>query len=163
MNACHLIPQSQRKCFFNASIAGSVYYYTILQLSIWWICHVTTLFWKIKFPFHAKQFQNKKSIHVLVVLLAVVLPTIPIIVSFRTGGFVISNHPPLVCVSRSSDAAYYTLALPISIIIATGTSLLFLVLVTVIKVILFYGCVERYCILCKFYSIAHCHEGNFQN
>ena len=89
---------------------------------------MTTLFWKIKFPFHAKQFQNKKIIHVLVVLLAVVLPTIPIIVSFRTGGFVISNHPPLVCVSRSSDAGYYTLALPISIIGATGTSQLFLLL-----------------------------------
>ena len=119
---------------------------------------MTTLFWKIKFPFHAKQYEKRHIIHVLVVLLAVVLPTIPIIVSFRTGGFVISNHPPLVC-----DAAYYPLALPISIIIATGTSLLFLVLVAVIKVILFYGYVERYCILCKFFSIAHCHEGSFQN
>ena len=67
-------------------------------------------------------------------LLALFLSTVAVIVSFTTGGFVISNHPPLVCVSRSSDAAYYTLALPISVIIATGTALLVLVLVTVMKV-----------------------------
>ena len=118
-----------------ASIIGSVYYYTILQLSIWWICHVTTIFYQIKFPFHSKQLKKQRMIHILVVLLAVVLPTIPVIVSFTTGGFVISNYPPLVCISKSSDAAYYTLALPISIIIAMGASLLFLLLLAVIKVI----------------------------
>ena len=95
---------------------------------------MAVLFWKIAFPFHAKRFEKRIIIHVLVVLLALLLPTVPVIVSFTTGGFVISNHPPLVCVSRSSDAAYYTLALPISVIMATGTSLLVLVLVTIMKV-----------------------------
>jgi hypothetical protein len=95
---------------------------------------VTTLFWKIQFPFHAKRFGKSRIIHLLVVLLALFVPTIPVIVSFSTGGFVSSNNPPLLCVSRSRDAAYYTLALPISIIMATGTSLLVMVLITVIKV-----------------------------
>ena len=105
------------------SFIGSVYYYTIIHLSILWLCHAFILFWKIKFPFHARQYEKKKIIHVLVVLLAVVLPTIPVIVSFSTGGFVIGSHPPSFCVSKSSDAAYYTLALPMSIMGATGVSL----------------------------------------
>ena len=95
---------------------------------------MAVLFWKITFPFHAKRFEKRLIIHVLVVLLALFLFTVPVIVSFATDSFVISNHPPLVCVSRSSDAAYYTLAFPISVIIATGTSLLVLVLLTVMKV-----------------------------
>ena len=67
-------------------------------------------------------------------LLAVILPTIPVIVSFEYVGFTIGSHPPLFCVSKSSEVAYYGLTLPMSIIGAIGTSLLFLVLVTVIKV-----------------------------
>ena len=139
-----MIDVLRRKVSFiiMASIVGSVFLYTALQISILWICHVTTTFYKIKFPFHSKHLEGRKIIHVLVVLLAVVLPTIPVFVSFTTGGFVIGNNPPVICVSRSSDAAYYTLVLPISIIIATGTSLLFMVLVSVIKVILFHHCVE---------------------
>ena len=95
---------------------------------------MTTLFWKVKFPFHAKRLERSRIIHLLVVLLALFVPTIPVIASFSTGGFVSSNNPPILCVSRSRGAAYYTLALPISIIIATGTLLLVTVLITVIKV-----------------------------
>ena len=92
------------------------------------------LLWKIRFPFHAKRFEKRLIIHVLVVLLALLLPTVPVIASFTTGGFISSNQPPLLCVSRSSNAIYYTFALPISVITATGTLLLVLVLVTVVKV-----------------------------
>ena len=106
---------------------------------------MSILFFKIRFPLRAKQYEKKKIIHLFVVLLAVVLPIIPVIASFTTGGFVIGNHPPLFCISRSSDAAYYTLALPISIIGATGISLLFLLLVTLIKVILL-----KYDVECSF-------------
>ena len=52
------------------------------------------------------------------------------------------NHPPTFCVSRSSDTAYYTVALPISIIFAIGISLIFLVLVIIFKVNSFYGDVD---------------------
>lgn len=120
------------------SIPGSVYYYTILHLSILWLSHVFILFWKIKFPFHARHCEKKRTTHVLVVLLAVFIPTIPVIMSFLTGGFTIGSHPPSFCVSKNSDVAYYTLALPMSIIGATGVSLIFVVLLTVIKVNSFY-------------------------
>ena len=95
---------------------------------------MTIMFWKTRFPFHAKRFEKHKSIHVTVVSMALIFPIILVIAGFYTGGFVTNSHPPLLCVSRSSDAAYYTLALPISIIMATGTSLLVMVMVTVFKV-----------------------------
>ena len=84
-----------------------------------------------------KLYEKKKIIHLLVVLLALLFPVIPVIASFSTGGFVNISQPPDVCVSRSSEAAYYTLALPISVIMATGISLLLIVMVMVIKVISF--------------------------
>ena len=113
---------------------GAVFYYTLLQLSIWWLCHVIFMFWNLRFPFHAKVFVRIKAIHVAMVLLALLLPTILVIASFSTGGFVIVSNPPTICASRSSDAAYYSLILPISTIMATGISLLVLVFIIVIKV-----------------------------
>ena len=113
---------------------GAVYYYTLLQTSIWWLCHMIIIFWNIRFPFHANKNLRTKPIHVAMVLLALLLPTIPVIASFSTGGFVINGNPPTLCVSRSSDAAYYSLVLPISIIMATGVSLLVMVIIIVIKV-----------------------------
>ena len=96
---------------------------------------MTTVFWKIRFPFQAKMMENgTKSIHLAVILLGLVIPFIPIIVGFATGGFIVDHFPPVVCVTSSGDAAYYTLALPVSFIIAIGTSLLILVLVTIVKV-----------------------------
>ncbi|KAL5515466.1 hypothetical protein EMCRGX_G000636 [Ephydatia muelleri] len=74
-----------------------------------------------------------KSIHLAVILLGLVIPFIPIIVGFATGGFIVDHFPPVICVTTSGDAAYYTLALPVSFIIAIGTSLLILVLVTIVK------------------------------
>ena len=94
-----------------------------------------TVFWKIKFPFHAKVMEIKaKFIHLTVVVLGLGFPFISIIVGFTTGGFVVDHFPPMICVTTSGDAAYYTLALPVSIIIAIGTSLLVFVLITIVKV-----------------------------
>ena len=95
---------------------------------------MTALFLKIKFPFHAKRFEKSRKIQLLVVLLALFLTTIPVIVSFSTGGFVTNHYPPRLCVSKSREAAYYTIVLPSSIILATGTSLLVMVLITINKV-----------------------------
>ena len=96
---------------------------------------MTTVFWKIRFPFHAKLIEtNAKFFHITVLLLGLGIPLIPIVAGFSTGGFVVDHFPPLICVTRSADAAYYTLALPVSVIIAIGTSLLALVLITIAKV-----------------------------
>ena len=113
--------------------SGSVYCYALLQLAIWWICHVAALFWKVKFPFHAKAFNNVKFVHILIVVAALLLPVAPVISAFVTGGFTMSSFPPLSCVTKNSNAVYFTLILPISLIVAIGTTLLILILATILK------------------------------
>eukprot|EP00731_Ephydatia_muelleri_P026477 Em0018g577a len=100
------------------SFTGSVYYYALLQLAIWWICHVAALFWKVKFPFHAKAFNNVKFVHIMVVVVALLIPVAPVISAFVTGGFTMSSFPPVFCVTKNSNAVYFTLILPISLIVA---------------------------------------------
>ena len=114
--------------------SGSVYYYALLQLAIWWICHVAALFWKVKFPFHAKAFSNVKFVHILVIVAALLLPVAPVISAFVTGGFTIGSFPPLLCVTKNGNAVYFTLILPISLVVAIGTTLLILILATILKV-----------------------------
>eukprot|EP00731_Ephydatia_muelleri_P026481 Em0018g581a len=115
------------------SFIGSVYYYALLQLAIWWICHVAALFWKVKFPFHAKAFSNVKFVHIMVVVAALLLPVAPVISAFVTGGFTIGSFPPLLCVTKNGNAIYFTLILPISLIVAIGTTLLIIILATILK------------------------------
>ena len=114
--------------------SGSVYYYALLQLAIWWICHVAALFWKVNFPFHAKAFNNVKFVHIMVVVVALLIPVAPVISAFVTGGFTMSSFPPVFCVTKNSNAVYFTLILPISLIVAIGTTLLILILATILKV-----------------------------
>ena len=113
--------------------SGSVYCYALLQQAIWWICHVAALFWKVKFPFHAKAFNSVKFVHIMVVVVALLLPVTPVISAFVTGGFTMSSFPPLLCVTKNSNAVYFTLILPISLIAAIGTTLLILILATILK------------------------------
>eukprot|EP00731_Ephydatia_muelleri_P026479 Em0018g579a len=100
------------------SFIGSVYCYALLQQAIWWICHVAALFWKIKFPFHAKAFNNVKFVHLMVVVATLLLPVAPVISAFLTGGFTMSSFPPVSCVTKNGNAVYFTLILPISLIVA---------------------------------------------
>eukprot|EP00731_Ephydatia_muelleri_P026488 Em0018g588a len=115
------------------SFIGSVYCYALLQLAIWWICHVAALFWKVKFPFHAKAFNNVKFVHIMVVVAALLLPVAPVISAFVTGGFTIGHFPPLLCVAKNGNAVYFTLILPISLVVAIGTTLLIIILATILK------------------------------
>ena len=94
---------------------------------------MAALFWKVKFPFHAKAFNNVKFVHIMVVVAALLLPVAPVISAFVTGGFTIGHFPPLLCVAKNGNAVYFTLILPISLIVAIGTTLLIIILATILK------------------------------
>ena len=126
----------QQSCFLS-NYTGSVYYYTLLQLSLWWFCHVASLFWKVVFPFHSKIYEKShriKYIHAGIVLLAILVPFVPVAASMITGGFTIATLPPLLCASKSADVAFYALVFPISILMAIGIVMLLVVLWTIRKV-----------------------------
>ena len=89
---------------------------------------------KTQFPFYSRGLEKSKTIHLTVVLLAVLLPCIPVIVAFLTGGYLTSLYPQNVCFMKNPDAAYYSFALILSIICAIGGPLWFITFVTAVKV-----------------------------
>ena len=127
---------------FASSSAGIVFYYGIFQLAVWWFCHVVSLFWKIRFPFHARSFETAhriKYIHITMVIVGLVLPTLPVIVTFTAGnpssrGFGLTRFPPILCTSLQRDPTFYSLVLPINILIAIGVPLVIIIFRTIHKV-----------------------------
>jgi len=117
-----------------------VLYYSLFQLSVWWFCHVVSLFWKI--PFHAKSFEAThclKYIHIAMVIVGLVLPTLPVIVAFTAGnpsssGFVLTSFPPILCTRLQRDPTFYSLVLPINILLAIGIPLLIIIFWIIHKV-----------------------------
>ena len=127
---------------FVSSSAGIVTYYGLLQLVVWWFCHVVSLFWGIQFPFHARSFKaadRVKYIHIAMVIVGLVLPTLPIIVTFTAGnpnarGFGPGRYPPIQCLGLQSDPTFYSLVLPINLLSAIGIPLLIIIFWIIRKV-----------------------------
>ena len=133
--------------------------YALLQTAIWWLFHTTALFWKIRYPFHARSFQMShkiKYIHIACVIAGLLLPLLPIVASmaefsedlktnaqlqqmnitFLSGGlgYWQVRFPPILCSGRDSDTVYYSSILPINIIVIVGLTELSLLFWTIHKV-----------------------------
>lgn len=117
-------------------LIGIVFYYGILQLIIWWVCHVSILFWKIRFPFHARSFDQSgrtKYIHVACILVSLLVPLTPVLAiilnnldgqGVGTVGFTITRFPPLLCSSPDANATFYALVVPVILVVGTGLTML---------------------------------------
>ena len=116
-----------------------IYYYLVLHNCFCWFCHVATLFWQIKFPFHARRYKNNgtnKFLYIAVLVPALVLPTAPAIAGYATGGFAVRQFPPTLCATKNGRVLYYTVVLPMSAITVVGTSFLILIIDELIKVLI---------------------------
>ena len=108
----------------------------MIQIDILWLCHVSVIFVKTQFPFYFRGIGEKiRAIHLTVILLAVLLPCIPVIAAFSTGGYSTALYPQAVCFIKNPDAAYYSFAFMFSVIIAIGGPLLIINFITTIKVL----------------------------
>ena len=125
-------------CFQSA---GIVFYYGLFQLAVWWFCHEVSIFWQIKFPFHARSFataRHIKYVHITMLTVGLILPALPVIVTFTTGdpsGFGLTRFPPIMCTGLQRDSTFYSLVLPIDVLYAIGIPLLIILFWTVHKVI----------------------------
>ena len=117
-------------------IAGVVFYYSLVQITLWWFFHIAALFWAFRFPLHFRSFQKLKRIkyvHIVCVVLGVVVPVLPVVVTIgvneregtRNGfGFGMTNFPPILCAGLDSNASFYSLVLPITLMAEVGMTLL---------------------------------------
>lgn len=111
--------------------------YVQLQIVLWAFIHVVALFWRIKFPIHSRSFEIKKRIkyiHIAAVVLAFILPAVPLVVFALTGGYEIAAFPPRFCWPRSQDSFFYSINLPIIIALQIGAPLLLTIFWAVHKV-----------------------------
>ena len=102
---------------------------------MFWIFHIVIVFWRIVFPFHARTYETRgyfRYIHIVMVIAAIVLPLGSVGVILGTGGLTMSRFPPLTCYAREPNASYFAFVLPVSIISATGLSLLIIILWVII-------------------------------
>ena len=93
----------------------------------------------VVFPIRMQQLDASgkiKYIHITMLLLGLILPCVPVAVTFGTGGFALRDtvFPPIICLGRDRGASVYSLSIVESILIATGISLLIIVFQKFIKV-----------------------------
>ena len=114
---------------------GLSFFYALLVLELLWLFHIMIIFWRLKFPHHARQIRTRghlKYVHIGMVFAAITLPWVCLGTILGTGGLTMTRFPPGYCLAQDFNAAFYTFVLPISIINALGASLITLILWTII-------------------------------
>ena len=117
---------------------GIVSIYLVAQFILLVVFHALGLGWSILFPFHYRRFKATrkiKFIHVATIVLGVVVPIIPALL-LLIHGYTITSGPIGYCVARDIDTTYFTLALPISILMAITTSVFIILFWRLLKVII---------------------------
>ena len=121
-----------------------MFYYGLLQLATFWFCHVLALFWKIRFPFHSRAFQmahRVKYVHITCVVIGIVFPALPVVATMSQAahgtssadvvkaglGFGLTRFPPILCTGRHGDTTFYSLILPILLILMVGITFLLII------------------------------------
>ena len=120
----------------HACIIGIVSSYAIVQIILLVTFHAMGLGWSIMFPFHYRRFKTNgriKYIHASTVALSLVLPAIPALL-LTIHGYIVIPGPFEFCIPRNIDIAYFTITLPISILLATTTSIFVLLFWKILKV-----------------------------
>lgn len=139
----------------SLSFLGVFLHYLLLQINLWWVLHMATLFWKVYFPVHARSLQSTrhlKVVHALCIIAALFLPLIsvaaPIIGNAvteaqtdqpvpGTHGFGFALFPPILCSGTNENVTFYTVILPNVLLILVGTITLVLAIWKIHKVLLY--------------------------
>ena len=116
---------------FPPQPSGLAFYCIGLVILMFWINHIIILFWRIKFPFHAKHYESKgyfRYIHAIMIFTVVILPLECLGAILGSGGLTIPRFPPVTCFAKETDATFYAFILPTSVVMATGISLIAIIL-----------------------------------
>ena len=129
--------------------------YIVSQMILWWLFHTANLFWKVKFPFHARNFElsgKDKYIHITCIILGIILPLVPIITIMADSavdlqkqnenstsqyinnlfiseglGFGFDQIPAVFCAPTNRNATFYSVIMLIDIILGCGCTMLIII------------------------------------
>lgn len=127
-----------------------VLYYCMLQLNLWWVFHISILFWKICFPIRSIRYTHlMPRVHLVCVVLGLAIPLLPVLTtiihsqavdySAREGlpsglGFGLATFPPILCYTLNKDVVFFSFILPVTLLMVTGITVLLLTIWAVHKV-----------------------------
>ena len=110
---------------------GMVFYYVLLQLPLWWFFHAIISYWKYK---SARWSTTRRStiVHVSMLIVAIVVPSLFIMMVQFKGGYGLARFPPILCTGKSANSTFYYVVIPIIILLEGGVMMYLLVIWKVI-------------------------------
>lgn len=149
LQICFLDKGLSLSYMLSLHVTGVAFIY-ISHLTIFWMLIACIfMFWAVRFPLsYVRKLKNTGWLHhahIISVILAVCIPVVPSFVNLKEG-FIVTQHPTLVCAGASRVYRYYTFVFPTSIMLSSITCLLIIVCWTIFKVsmcILVDGCKHR--------------------
>ena len=165
-------------CLFDWNhYAGILFVYIVIQTALWWLFHITVLFCKVVFPLYPRLCSKTNCIHTTFVIIGILIPLVPVLTTManfaadlqkqnenstsqdtkenfwsRGAGFVSNRFPPILCSGTDADSLFYSLVLMGDLILASGCTMLLIMLWTVHKLYR----KKRAQVRC----IIHCHAGD---
>ena len=114
--------------------------YGLVQVCVWAILDNIFMFWALKFPFSYRQLLLSGRIHLAHIISATLGLFIPMPAALvqLVDGYTIIFAPPLTCNGRNIDHIYYTLILPISVVIGITTLMQMIIVWTIFKVLVIF-------------------------
>ena len=126
--------------------------YISQQVALWWIFHLSmvfcTVFWPFKYHYW-KRLGYFKYIHTVMVAVALIVPIIPVVICYKTGGYVLYFLIRPDCVARNTQAAFYSHVVPLIAAVAIGLYLLILIFWNLFS--------EVYTCTCTYMTDTHTH------
>ena len=111
--------------------------YCLEQICVFGLIHTVFLFWSVVFPFSYRKFRmsgRMRHAHIISVVLAVVIPIPTPLIHLKDGYEMTSSFPAVGCFARNVGLTFYTMVIPISILLCITTCLLVLIIWTIFKV-----------------------------
>ena len=128
MAVCHIhiithdVHCSPHSYIFSFLDSGYMFQFTFAMLMGCWVAQLTYMVLLLYFPFFGERtLKKKKNIYhavslVVIITLSLISPTVALV----RFPYVTVRFPPLICLPSSMDWAFYSMGLPLSILLAIG-------------------------------------------
>ena len=106
-------------------IIGIVFHWSFVLMATFWLLHLIHLFMKIYLPIWSRKLDRKRTkliLHVTEAVGAIILCSLAPIVYVSVSEYTFGRFPPMLCVP-SRTVTFYTMCLPLCILLGSGVIL----------------------------------------
>ena len=113
---------------------GAALLYFVWQVELWWLFHTSSVMFGVLWPIKYKYYKLKylKLIHSGQLLLGLLLPIVPVVVTVSAQQYVVTTVTHYDCSMANLDMQFYSLIFPTDLGAIVGTIMLIIILRRVI-------------------------------